>query len=30
VDAIRRAGRTGQAKSGWIYVADIASAVAIT
>ncbi|MBT9455349.1 MAG: P-II family nitrogen regulator [Burkholderiaceae bacterium] len=30
VDAIRGAGRTGQPNSGWIYVADIASAVAIT
>jgi len=29
VDAIRRAGRTGQPNSGWIYVTDIASAVAI-
>lgn len=29
VDTIRAAGRTGQANSGWIYVADIASAVAI-
>lgn len=30
VDAIRSAGRTGQPKSGWIYVVEIASAVAIT
>ena len=30
VNTIRTAGRTGQANSGWIYVADIASAVAIT
>jgi len=29
VDAIRRAGRTGQVNSGWIYVADIGAAVAI-
>ena len=29
VNTIRASGRTGQANSGWIYVADIASAVAI-
>ncbi len=30
VEAIRQAGSTGQVKSGWIYVADIATAIAIT
>lgn len=30
VTVIREAARTGQANSGWIYVLDIASAIAIT